>query len=1109
LRQHAGADRPTSGGSFQARGLQMTLLSATAGDGTGPVIGATFGLLALASAGMLFLNQIADGDNVCFADRIVPPPKDDRDYRYVEMDNGLRALLVSDPDADTSAAAMSVHVGSLSDPEESPGLAHFLEHMLFTGNKKYPKPSEYFNFIKNHGGSANAATGLEVTNFHFVVPPSNFLDSLERLLQFFVAPTFEKSMVNKEKHAVSSEHSKNIAQDEWRFQRLRRLTTGNPRCPLGNFMTGNLVTLANASTLELTSFWASEYTPNRMALAVVASEALDVLEAKVRGLVAHIPSGRKHPATFGEQPGPVAPSQALWPGGNVSAGGVAAGGRRIDFVPAGDVDALRLLWYMPAIEGEYNKKSMSYITTLLGDEGPGSILSELRAHRGWAHALTAGASREATFFVHVGISVTLTQEGKEHIAEIVEIIFAYLRLVTKTGAERWRWEEEANLTSIAWRYLEPPDAQSLAQALAETLALGACPVCDLLRAAYVYREFDRRQIADILDHLTPDTMLLYVCSRDLAAEASRASPMRTVRSGDDAGVAEQTGEWLTEEYYGIHYRVTELQADHVVRWKSADAERLNLTLSLPPRNPYIPTDFDRKSAPRSMARDDEEGQPRPRIAKSTALERIWLHTDSIFEQPRGVITCTIASPGVSADARTLWTTQLLVNLAMDALNEEAYQASVAGLSARVGVGIEGLELSAAGYSQHLITVLALAASALGTQGSNSSPNRTRVPPTGAVQRSFSRQRFGRVKAALAQDLRAAQFAGALQTALVHLKLAVRTQTAFYDRLSGVDIVEALRPEEVSAHAQTLFDQGSFTECLLNGNLGPEDASAISTELRKHLGNASLSKADLSALRQSVLSVPLGSTVYALDALDPAERNSAVVLYYEVGTTVGPRGIRDVACLELLELMVQQKAFDQLRTKEQLGYTVGLNSYRAWAAQAIVIYARSDLASADYLDERAEAFIQSHLTELNATSDEHFENDKQALLHSLAVRDADLDAQTSRMWQEFEMHECNFHRTAQVQDEVQSLTKADIVDMYRRTFVDAASRRKLSVWVRAPGEDGRETPRRKAGARPLAGVDHVLTPDRLHAWRADRDVLPNADDTLPCQAYEAHEGRTRT
>ena len=57
---------------------------------------------------------------------------DDRSYRYLVLPNGLQVLLVHDGEADKASAAMDVGVGCWSDPDELPGLAHFLEHMVRT-----------------------------------------------------------------------------------------------------------------------------------------------------------------------------------------------------------------------------------------------------------------------------------------------------------------------------------------------------------------------------------------------------------------------------------------------------------------------------------------------------------------------------------------------------------------------------------------------------------------------------------------------------------------------------------------------------------------------------------------------------------------------------------------------------------------------------------------------------------------------------------------------------------------------------------------------------------------------------------------------------------------
>merc|ERR1719450_1537321 len=55
-----------------------------------------------------------------------------------------------------SAAALCVHMGSFSDPEDVPGLAHFLEHMVFMGSKKFPGENEFESFIAKNGGYDNA-----------------------------------------------------------------------------------------------------------------------------------------------------------------------------------------------------------------------------------------------------------------------------------------------------------------------------------------------------------------------------------------------------------------------------------------------------------------------------------------------------------------------------------------------------------------------------------------------------------------------------------------------------------------------------------------------------------------------------------------------------------------------------------------------------------------------------------------------------------------------------------------------------------------------------------------------------------------------------------------
>ena len=70
------------------------------------------------------------------ADRLEKPLIDDRTYRVIKLPNELEALLIHDPQTDKASASMDVNVGSFSDPQEMPGTAHAVEHLLFMGTQK-------------------------------------------------------------------------------------------------------------------------------------------------------------------------------------------------------------------------------------------------------------------------------------------------------------------------------------------------------------------------------------------------------------------------------------------------------------------------------------------------------------------------------------------------------------------------------------------------------------------------------------------------------------------------------------------------------------------------------------------------------------------------------------------------------------------------------------------------------------------------------------------------------------------------------------------------------------------------------------------------------------
>ena len=77
--------------------------------------------------------------------------------------------LISDPDVKVAGASINVFAGSLNEPEELPGLAHFLEHMLFMGTEKYPEENAFMDYLNSNGEETNAWTADYSTNYHFEI----------------------------------------------------------------------------------------------------------------------------------------------------------------------------------------------------------------------------------------------------------------------------------------------------------------------------------------------------------------------------------------------------------------------------------------------------------------------------------------------------------------------------------------------------------------------------------------------------------------------------------------------------------------------------------------------------------------------------------------------------------------------------------------------------------------------------------------------------------------------------------------------------------------------------------------------------------------------------
>lgn len=162
--------------------------------------------------------------------------------------NGLRYVLGVDATRASTCVALDVGVGSAHDPAAWPGLSHLVEHMLFLGTRAHPDASSFHEYVAAGGGSMNAYTGLETSNFHFSVDPERAQRTLDWFAEFFVDPLLAPEALGKELAAVDAEHSKNLGLEARRLHRL--VSSLSTVARLASFSTGTRALLERPAVHE-------------------------------------------------------------------------------------------------------------------------------------------------------------------------------------------------------------------------------------------------------------------------------------------------------------------------------------------------------------------------------------------------------------------------------------------------------------------------------------------------------------------------------------------------------------------------------------------------------------------------------------------------------------------------------------------------------------------------------------------------------------------------------------------------------------------------------------------------------------------------------------------
>ena len=561
-----------------------------------------------------------------------------------------------------SAAGLCVNMGSFSDPEDIPGLAHFLEHMVFMGSKKFPGENEFESFIARNGGYDNAHTDCETTVFWFESPRRHFHEGLDRFAQFFIAPLMKKEAMQREREAVDSEFQMALPSDDNRIiQIFGSLATS--KHPMSKFMWGNLQSLKPDKMTDeeiharLHQFWSRHYSAQSLYLSVQSQHSLDSLQDWVVDCFSDCPRTQDR-EQFSSMSLPFNTPEFH---------------KMYQVVPIQNVYKLDLTWALPPLMEKYKTKPLHYMAWIIGHEGKGSLMSFLRK-KVWALGLIAGNAGDGfennSTYSMFPLVITLTKAGYDNIDKVVQAVFTYLDMLIEQGPNERIFNEIKKIEDLDFAFQEEKHANENVETLCENMVF--YPPERYLDGDSLLFEYDPKILQQCQEALVREKVNVFLRSKEIPSENLDK----------------------VEPWFGTKYS----QSDVPLQWL-AKTDEFKEDFHLPEPNLFIAENT-------SLCPVDLQAAPKhPVKILSDTKGELFYKPDVTFKQPRAYIFYMLRSPLQLQSLQNSCLFDLMVNCLLLNLSEDVYPADLAQLSYTVYAHESGLVIRVSGLSDKLASLL--------------------------------------------------------------------------------------------------------------------------------------------------------------------------------------------------------------------------------------------------------------------------------------------------------------------------------------------------------------------------------------------------------------------
>ncbi len=327
-------------------------------------------------------------------------------YKKTQLDNGLRVVTHDMKQRDSVSLGLWVGVGGRYEQDAQKGAAHFLEHIVFKGSKKY-SCEEIKEKIEGVGGALNAFTSEEQTCYYAKVPFKHFEQSFDVLSNMMMSPTIAEKDVKKESTVIIEEIKMYRDLPQYYVQELLDELIW-PDHPLGKTLTGTPETVASMTNKDLRAFHNKFYVPQNIVVAVCGQIKHDQVLRIVKKRLGNLKSQSKIDYIKADH-------QQKQP--------------RVNFFNK-STEQMHVALGMPAYHEDHpDRYPLSLLSIILGGNMSSRLFVEIREKRGLAYSIGSTMKMlhdTGMFMIRAGVD-------NQKIVETIEVVLAELEKIKRNS----------------------------------------------------------------------------------------------------------------------------------------------------------------------------------------------------------------------------------------------------------------------------------------------------------------------------------------------------------------------------------------------------------------------------------------------------------------------------------------------------------------------------------------------------------------------------------------------------------------------------------------------------------------------------------------------------